>query len=158
MFFSKIHKLSRISRDLSGPSVSPRTKNDSELNLAHLGFHLPARNGGFAIVARFELQGDGARADVGNCHVGWRTGELCDGTERKVRRRQRQRTDRGTNQYHRCILICCLSHRLLLFYLLQHPLVAAQIRHTGGEFSQRSQLISLFPLVHPTSAQTARAD
>lgn len=154
MFFSKIHKLSRISRDLSGPSVTPRTKNDSGLNLAHLGFHLPARNGGFAIVARFELQGDGARADVGNCHVGWRTRKLCDGAERKVKRRQRERKDRGTNH----TLICCLSHWLPLFCLLQHPLVAAQIRHTGGEFSQRPELISLFPLVHPTSAQTVRAD
>lgn len=49
----------------------------SGLNRPHLGFHLPAGYGGFAIVARFELQGDGTWADVGNRHVGRRAREFC---------------------------------------------------------------------------------
>lgn len=54
----------------------------SGLNVVHLGLHLPTGNGGFAIITRFELQGDGAWADVGDCHIGRRTRKLCE--ERRV--------------------------------------------------------------------------
>lgn len=46
----------------------------------HLGYHLPTGDGGLAIVAGFELQRDGAWADVGDGHVGGRAGQLCEET------------------------------------------------------------------------------
>lgn len=52
------------------------------LNLPHLGLHLPTGNGSFAIIPRFELQGDRAWTDVGNCHVGRRARKLCEEAER----------------------------------------------------------------------------
>lgn len=55
-----------------------------ELNLLHLSLHLPTGNGGFAIVAGFELQGDRAGANVGNCNVGRRTRELCEEVETEL--------------------------------------------------------------------------
>lgn len=51
----------------------------------HLCLHLPPGNGSLAIIARFELQGDRAWADVGNCHVGGRAGELCEEARRKIK-------------------------------------------------------------------------
>lgn len=47
---------------------------------AYLGLHQPAGDGGLPIIARPELQGHGAGADVGNAQVGgrpwefWKTG------------------------------------------------------------------------------------
>lgn len=55
----------------------------SGLTLVHLGLHLPTGNGSFAVIAGFELQCDGAWADVGYRHVGWRAGELCEEAERE---------------------------------------------------------------------------
>lgn len=43
---------------------------------AYLGFHLPAGNGRLAVVARLELQADGAGAHVGDGQVGRRAGQL----------------------------------------------------------------------------------
>lgn len=40
--------------------------SESQREVSYLSFNQPARNGGFAIIARFELQGDGAGADVRN--------------------------------------------------------------------------------------------
>lgn len=43
----------------------------------YLCLHLPAGDGGFAIVAWPKLEGDGAGSDVGDAQVGGGTGELC---------------------------------------------------------------------------------
>jgi len=65
------------------------------VKVSHLSLHLPTGNGGFAVIARFELQGDGAGADVGNCHVGRGARKLCEEAEREeptsVRERERER-------------------------------------------------------------------
>lgn len=49
----------------------------------YLGLHLPAGDGGLAIVAWLEEQRDGAWPDVGDGQVGGRTGELCVETRRR---------------------------------------------------------------------------
>lgn len=105
---------------------------------AHLGLHLPTRDGRLAIVARFELQGDGAWADVGDGHVGGRTRKLWEDTERRDPEFH-QETERETTR----------SVTRAWNNLPQHPLVAAQILHTDKHLSDATY----FPLspVHPTS-------
>ena len=61
----------------------------SPLRRLYLGLHQPAGDGGLPIVAWLELQGHGARADVGNAQVSGGSGEFCTketGQEGKLRR------------------------------------------------------------------------
>ena len=62
----------------------------SPLRRLYLGLHQPAGDGGLPVVAWLELQGHGARADVGNAQVGGGSGEFWKkeiGQEGRLRRR-----------------------------------------------------------------------
>lgn len=81
--------------------------------LPHLGLHLPTRNGCFAVIPGFELQVDGAWANVGDGHAGGGAGQLCEEAERHKESHIRVQLS-------------------WLIYLQQLPLVAEQILHTDS--------------------------
>lgn len=100
----------------------------------HLSLHLPAGDGGLPVVSGFELQDDGARADVGNGQVGGGSGELWGGGQRtdtegifycpslENRRSQRPRVAAGetTTKLHKCCFLCVNRLKLRL-HLPTHP-------------------------------------
>ena len=62
----------------------------SPLRRLYLGLHQPAGDGGLPVIAWLELQGHGARTDVGNAQVGGGSGEFWKkeiGQEGRLRRR-----------------------------------------------------------------------
>lgn len=88
---------------------------DSGLKRVHLSLHLPAGDGSLAVVAGFELQGDGARADVGDGHVGRGARELCEEAEREEPTSERQTTGPAVGSSHDTgRLLACLGKSILL--------------------------------------------
>lgn len=74
------------------PKKKKKKCNSSGWNLPHLSLNKPTGNRSFAIIARFELQVDGAWANVGNRHVGRRPRKLCgEGIIRRVKAEQKNK-------------------------------------------------------------------
>lgn len=56
-------------------TISQETGREDQLS--YLSFHLPARDGGLAVVTRLKLQSHRSGADVGDGQVSWRARQLC---------------------------------------------------------------------------------
>lgn len=117
--------------DVLRRTTSEKKAITARLNLAHLGLHLPTGNGCFAIIAGFELQGDRAWADVGNGHVGRRTGKFYEGGEERAKLGQRKKERLREHITNTNVGLFCLAafFGLWTFHLPHRPLVAAQILH-----------------------------
>lgn len=142
--------------DVLRRTTSEKKAITARLNLAHLGLHLPTGNGCFAIIAGFELQGDRAWADVGNGHVGRRTGKFYEGGEERAKLGQRKKERLREHITNTNVGLFCLAafFGLWTFHLPHRPLVAAQILHMDDFFFFTPSGISLISLLHPTSAKS----
>lgn len=77
----------RVAETETAPHPKSRawTPSKGSFQASYLCFHLPAGDGCLPIIARPELQGHRARADVGDAQVGGRAGELCEGARRGIK-------------------------------------------------------------------------